>query len=53
MGLVASCGGEEVAENLRAGDTLRNVFDSFARQSSYCYERGYERKSAEGSLEAF
>ena len=31
MGPVAGGGGEEEAENLRAVDTLRNVFNSFAK----------------------
>ena len=36
MESVARGGGEE-AENLKTVDTLRNAFDSFARQP--CYER--------------
>ena len=49
MGSVAGGGDEEEVENLRAVDTLRKVFDSFAKQP--CYERGHKRESAEGSLE--
>ena len=32
MGPVAGCEGEEEAVKLRAVDTLRDVFDSFAKQ---------------------
>jgi hypothetical protein len=34
---VASGGGGEEEENLRAIDTLHDIFDSFAKQP--CYER--------------
>jgi hypothetical protein len=51
MGPVASSGGEEEAENLRAIDMLLNVLASFAKQP--CYEKGYQRESVEGSLKAF
>ena len=47
---VAGGEGEEEAGNLRAVDTVHNVFDSFAKQP--CYERGHKRESAEGSPEA-
>ncbi len=48
-------GGEEEEENLKAVNTvtLRDIFDSFAKQ--LCYEREREREHqrgpAEGSLE--
>ena len=50
MGSVAVGGGEEEAGNLRAVDTVHNVFDSFAKQP--CYEGEHKRDSAEESLEA-
>jgi hypothetical protein len=49
MGPVASGRGEEEEGNLSALETLRHIFDSFAKQP--CDEREHQWGAAEGSLE--
>ena len=49
MGPVANGRGEKEEENLSALKTLRNIFDSFAKQP--CVEREHQWGTAEGSLE--